>query len=139
MFSQSKVTRVGDLDKRGRSPGDAPEGKSGRETLLWRILNFERDSQDVVKQHMPKFFENRRQNLKELRRALMSRKLDEVRRLSHLFRASASMMGFGYLATLAGMLEDQSQLADPAPCQPALTELEDEFHRLEKIHDGGGR
>lgn len=138
MFPQ-KSTRIDDFDLRGRSRGASPEGKKGRETLLWRILNFEKDSHDVVKQHMPRFFENRRQNLEELRRSLEQSRLEEVRKLSHLFRASASMMGFGYLATLASQLEERAQLADQPACRAGLVELTDEFHRLEGLHERGSR
>lgn len=99
--------------------------------MAMRIVRVDPELKDLI----PGFLNNRRQDALTIRAALAQEDMETVQILGHSIRGCAGGYGFNALSELGGILERGAQNRDSEAITNAVDELQAYLEQIEIIYD----
>ncbi|MFH0350550.1 MAG: Hpt domain-containing protein [Chromatiales bacterium] len=99
--------------------------------MATRIVRVDPELKDLI----PGFLNNRRQDALTIRAALAQEDMETVRILGHNMKGCAGGYGFNALSELGGILERGAQIRDSEAITNAVDELQAYLEQAEIIYD----
>lgn len=128
--------------KHAGAPGASPRpSESGitpceldvKPVIDWDMLAGRGSDETLVASVMPICIEDNRKRLRELRLALKTCDVEQVRLHAHAMKGSFVMVGAAMLAQIAGRLEEQAKQRDLSTAEPLLSSLEERFQEFQAL------
>lgn len=83
---------------------------------------------------IPKFLENREEDIKNLERLLKEAEYDQMRIIGHSLKGSGGGYGFDYLTELGSQIEKNAELKNKEKLNNLIIELKNYLNNLEIIY-----
>jgi HPt (histidine-containing phosphotransfer) domain-containing protein len=86
-------------------------------------------------QLIPKFLQNRENDIKEVEDSLKRKDFEKIERLGHSMKGTGSMYGFDGISELGKTIELSAKEKNPVEIKNSLEELRDYLNRIEIVHE----
>ena len=83
---------------------------------------------------IPKFLENREEDIKNLERLLKGAEYDQIRIIGHSMKGSGGGYGFDYLTEIGSEIEKNAELKNSDELNNLINELKDYLNNIEIIY-----
>lgn len=83
---------------------------------------------------IPKFLENREEDIKNLERLLKEAEFDQIRIIGHSMKGSGGGYGFDYLTEIGSRIEKNAELKNTDQLNSLITELKNYLDNIEIIY-----